>query len=137
MESIYLNLTQYTVVVNNVSYPCIQNRDQSLFCLLCRKPLTDADYHINSIKHKRRLDVQELLNTVKSFHEQFLLLSPPQQMEQIYFLPKKLTCLLCGIHCLSSLNIVDHICGEQHKIQVEKREKKYEANSLKVSNSAY
>lgn len=137
IESIYSNLTHYAVVVDNVLYPYIQNKDVYLFCLICEESLPNIDLHVKSKKHTKKLKDQKLLNAVKFFHEQFLPLTLPHQMEQIYFIPKKLTCLLCQAHCYTSANIVNHIDEEGHKNQVETREKIYKTYSLCDINSGY
>lgn len=137
MDSIYSNLTQYTVTVDNVLYPYIQRTDIGLFCLICQKPLSNINHHVNSKNHTKKLKDRRLLKTVKYYHDQFLCLSSSQQMEQIYFVPEEVTCLLCTAYCHTSANVIIHISEEGHRKLVQKREKTYETNSRGKFSSGY
>lgn len=122
MESIYLNLTQYTLPVAGKLYLYLQNRLKSLFCLICRESLTLIDNHIESEEHLEKIRHAHSFQLLKQYHEQFLSLPPALQIEQINFHPTRRICSLCGIRCPTLEAVIAHLGSREHAYNVENRD---------------
>ncbi|GJQ74416.1 hypothetical protein Trydic_g21287 [Trypoxylus dichotomus] len=116
MCTMYANLEQYTVVIKEVKYLYMQNRDMLKYCLLCVKYLENINDHVMSDEHRANEGDAKALKLVKMFHDFFLPLHKNLQLHQICFEPQAdgVRCLKCECFCPSSLELKSHLQSESH-----------------------
>ncbi|KAI4458616.1 poly a polymerase cid pap -related [Holotrichia oblita] len=110
------NLLEYIIIIQGLGYFCIQNRHDSLYCLICRVAIKNPSEHVKSAEHLNNEQNDRILNSVKRYHELFLSLNRKSRRQQIYFTPQAngVNCLKCNVLSATILDIVEHLESLSH-----------------------
>ncbi|KAK9729694.1 hypothetical protein QE152_g15792 [Popillia japonica] len=110
------NLLEYIIIIQGLGYFYIQNRHDSLYCLICRLTIKNAAEHVKSAEHLNNEKDDSILKSVRRYHELFAVLNRKSKRQQIHFAPHSngVNCIKCDVFCATAIEIVEHLESFAH-----------------------
>lgn len=117
--TIYKDLLEWCVVIDGVNCPILQNIENKVYCLVCNKYITTHIYtHIDLAEHQDQLSAKNTRQTLKLYHQTWIVQPAHIQIQQIYFRRReqKITCSVCSNFLYYGANhLLQHIESPNHK----------------------
>lgn len=120
MATIYKDLLEYCLTVDDVNCLLLQNIGNGIYCLLCNANVTKHIYiHLDSSIHQANLANTKTLESLKQYHQIWTALPLHVQVEQTYFRRReqKITCTVCSTFFPYDADVLaNHVNSMNHKM---------------------